>query len=196
MANDTEPYARFSNSNKISYYSGYRGGVGVQVLPTTGFIAGVQYDWFTFTKTLSIVTQVPITALTTHTLSAQFGYIGSCWRVWGAAGIEMKRGRQYLYGDNANNYYQLLFIAPNYRRNFVLAHLYGDYRLPLPLGDMLFAGNVDFDSFMTHISETLRLQYTFPLKGKFSWFVATQASLHQYDQAHAWQIMIQTGLTF
>ena len=29
MANDTEPYARFSSNNKVSYYSGYRDGIGL-----------------------------------------------------------------------------------------------------------------------------------------------------------------------
>lgn len=196
MANDTEPYARFSNSNKISYYSGYRGGVGVQVLPTTGFIAGMQYDWFTFTKTLSIVTQVPITALTTHALSAQFGYIGSCWRVWGTAGLEMKRGRQYLYGDHANNYYQLLLIVSNYRRNNLFAHLYADYSLALPVGKMVFVASADYDRFMQHFREAVQVQYMIPIKGRYAWLIAPKAYLHQYDHAHAWQVVLETGLTF
>ena len=129
-------------------------------------------------------------------LTAQLGYVAHSWRVWASASLELKRGEQFLYGDNANNYYQLLLIAPNYRRNFLLAHLYGDYRLPLPIGNLLFVGMVDYDSFRTHTGETIQLQYTFPLKGKYSWLVGTQASLHQYTQAQAWQIRIQTGLTF
>ena len=162
MANDTAAYARFSGNNKIAYYSGYRAGVGLSLLPTTGWMA----------------------------------YVAPCWRVWASTALELKRGEQFLYGDNANNYYQLLLIAPNYRRNFLLAHLYGDYRLPLPIGNLLFVGMVDYDSFRTHTCETIQLQYTFPHKGKYSWLVGTQASLHQYDQAQAWQITIQTGLTF
>ena len=150
MANDTEPYARFSSNNKVSYYSGYRAGVGLQLLPTTGFMAGVQYDWLKFTKELTINTQVPIVGLQTHTVSAQFGYVAQRWRVHATAGVEMKRGRQYLYGDNANNYYELLLIAPNYSRNYVFANVYGDYRLPLPIGDMLFATKVDYDMFWQH----------------------------------------------
>lgn len=196
MANDTEPYARFSNSNKISYYSGYRAGVGVQLLPTTGFLAGIQYDWFTFTKELTINTQVPIVSLNTHTVSAQFGYAASNWRVHASAGLELKRGNQYLYGDNANNYYQLLLISPNYRRNNFLADIYGDYRLPLPVGDMLFAGNVNYDSFEQHWSENIHIRYTFPIIKRYSWFVAPKAILHQYNQAQAWQIILSTGLTF
>ena len=196
MANDEEPYARFSNNNKISYYSGYRAGVGVQLIPTMGFIAGVQYDWFSFTKELSINTQVPITALKTHTLSAQFGYIATHWRVLGTAGMELKRGQQYLYGENANNYYHLLLIADNYSRNSVLANLYGDYRLFLPIGDLLFAGTVDYDQFMQHVRESVQVRYTFPIKHRYSWFVAPKACLHQYDHAHSWQVVLQTGVTF
>lgn len=196
MANDTEPYARFSNSNKISYYSGYRAGVGVQLLSTTGFLAGIQYDWFTFTKELTINTQVPIVSLNTHTVSAQFGYAASNWRVHASAGLELKRGNQYLYGDNANNYYQLLLISPNYWRNNFLADIYGDYRLPLPVGDMLFAGNVNYDSFEQHLSENIHIRYTFPIIKRYSWFVAPKAVLHQYNQAQAWQIILSTGLTF
>ena len=196
MANDTAAYARFSGNNKIAYYSGYRAGVGLSLLPTTGWMAGFHYDWIKITKELTINTQVPITRLNTHTLTAQLGYVAHSWRVWASASLELKRGEQFLYGDNANNYYQLLFIAPNYRRNFLLAHLYGDYRLPLPIGDLLFVGMVDYDSFRTHTCETIQLQYTFPLKGKYSWLVGTQASLHQYTQEQAWQIRIQTGLTF
>ena len=196
MANDTEPYARFSSNNKVSYYSGYRAGAGLQMLPTIGFMAGVQYDWFTFTKELSINTQVPITALTTHTLSAQFGYVATRWRVHATAGVEMKRGRQYLYGDNANNYYELLLIAHNYRANYAFANLYGDYRLGLPVGDMLFAGSVNYDAFWQHVTEQVKVQYTFPIKGRYSWFVAPQVDLHQYEHAKAWQIILETGLTF
>ena len=196
MANDTEPYTRFSSNNKISYYSGYRAGVGIQLLPTTGFMAGVQYDWIHLTKELTINTQVPIAGLHTHTLTAQLGYAAERWRVLATAALELKRGSQYLYGDNANNYYQLLFIAPNYRRNTVLANVYGDYRLPLPVGDLLFAGEVDYDAFMLHVQECVHLQYTFPLKGKFSWLVGAHARLHQYENAHAWQVGIETGLTF
>ncbi len=196
MANDTAAYARFSGNNKIAYYSGYRAGVGLSLLPTTGWMAGFHYDWIKITKELTINTQVPIKRLNTHTLTAQLGYVAHSWRVWASTSLELKRGEQFIYGDNANNYYQLLLIAPNYRRNFLLAHLYGDYRLPLPIGDLLFVGMVDYDSFQTHTSETIQLQYTFPLKGKYSWLVGTQASLHQYTQAQAWQIRIQTGLTF
>lgn len=196
MANDTAAYARFSGNNKIAYYSGSRAGVSLSLLPTTGWMAALQYNWIKITKELTINTQVPITRLNTHTLTAQLGYVAPRWRVWASTALELKRGEQFIYGDNANNYYQLLLIAPNYRRNFLLAHLYGDYRLPLPIGNLLFVGTVDYDNFQTHTSETIQLQYTFPLKGKYSWLVGTQASLHQYDQAKAWQITIQTGLTF
>ena len=196
MANDTEPYARFSSNNKVSYYGGYRAGVGLQLLPTRGFMAGVQYDWLRFVKELLINTQVPITRLHTHTLTAQLGYVAQRWRVVATAGVELKRGSQYLYGDNANNNYELLLIAPNYRRNTVLANVYGDYRLPLPVGDLLFVAGVDYDAFMQHVQESIRLQYTFPLKGKYSWFVSAQARLHQYENARAWQTTVATGLTF
>lgn len=196
MANDTDPYVRFSSNNKVSYYSGYRAGAGLQLLPTTGFMAGIQYNWLTFTKELTINTQVPIVGLNVHTLSAQFGYVAQRWRVQATAGVEMKRGRQYLYGDNANNYYELLLITPNYSRNYVFASIYGDYRLPLPIGDMLFTATADYDMFWQHFTEGLRIQYTFPIKGRYRWFVAPKACLHQYDQAQGWQILLETGLTF
>jgi len=196
MANDTAPYARFSSNNKISYYSGYRAGVSLQVLPTTGFIAGVQYDWLKYTKELTINTQVPIVRLNAHTVSAQFGYVAPLWRVHGTAGIELKRGEQYLYGDNSNNYYELLLIAHNYHANYLFALLYGDYRLNLPVGDMLFAGAVEYDQFMAHWTEQVQVRYTFPIKNRYSWFVTPKACLHQYDHAQAWQIVLETGLTF
>ena len=199
MANDTEPYARFSSNNKVSYYSGYRAGTGIFLSPVSrqpGFAAGVQYDWIRFVKELTINTQVPITALSTHTLSLQLGYVAARWRVMAQGGMELKRGQQYIYGDNANNYYQLLLISPNYRKNLFLAGLYGDYRHPLPVGDMLFVAEVGYDSFMQHFREGVTLRYTFPLKGKYSWLVAAKAQLHQYENAHAWQIAIETGLTF
>jgi hypothetical protein len=196
MANDTEPYARFSSNNKVSYYTGYRAGVGLQVLPTTGFMAGVQYDWFKFTKELTINTQVPIVRLQTHTLSAQFGYVAKSWRVHGTVGMEMKRGEQYLYGDNANNYYELLLITQNYSKNYLFANMYGEYRLNLPIGDMLFVGNVDYDQFLQNWSELVQVRYTFPIRKRYAWFVAPKACIHQYDQAKAWQVMLETGLTF
>ncbi len=196
MANDTEPYARFSSNNKVSYYSGYRAGVGLQLLPTTGFMAGVQYDLFKFTKELTINTQVPIVRLQTHTVSAQFGYVAERWRVHGTAGMEMKRGEQYLYGDNANNYYELLLITPNYSANYLFANVYGDYRLNLPVGDMLFAGMVNYDQYLQHWTEQVQVRYTFPIKNRYSWFVAPKACVHQYNQANAWQIILETGVSF
>ena len=196
MANDTDPYSRFSSNNKISYYSGYRAGAGLQLLPTTGFMAGIQYDWFTFTKELTINTQVPIVGLNTHTVSGQFGYVAKCWRVHATAGLELKRGKQYIYGDNSNNYYQLLLISPNYRANYIFANVYGDYRLNLPLGDMLFVGTVDYDQYLQHFTEQVQVRYTFPIKKRYSWFVAPKARLHQYNQAQAWQVILETGFTF
>ena len=159
-------------------------------------MAGLSYDWIHLTKELTINTQVPIASLHTHTLTAQLGYAADRWRVLATAALELKRGSQYLYGENANNYYHLLLIARNYRRNTVLANVYGDYRLPLPVGDLLMAGEVGYDAFLQHVQETLRLQYCFPLKGRYAWLVGTEARLHQYENARAWQIMIETGLTF
>lgn len=200
MANDTEPYARFSSNNKSSYYSGYRAGVGIELLPVTGWLAALHYDWMTFTKELTINTQVPIAKLTTHTLSAELGYAAVNWRVIATAGLELKRGSQYLYGDNANNYYELLLITPNYARNSVTASLYGDYRLMLPIGSMLFVGSAGYDQFLQHFTEQLRLRYAFPIKGKFNWFVAPQVRFDQYDyqgiRPQAWQLILATGLTF
>lgn len=200
MVTETEPYSRFSSNNKISYYSGYRAGTSVSLLPTTGFLASLSYDWIRFTKELTINTEVPINRMNIHTVSAQLGYIGPMWRVVGSAGLEMKRGEIYLYGDNSNNYYQLLLISPNYKRNSVLADLYGDYRLLLPVGDMLFAANVKYDMFLTHLTESIKLQYTFPIRGKYKWFIAPSADLHQYayrsTQPFMWKIALSTGLTF
>ena len=39
-------------------------------------------------------------------------------------------------------------------------------------------------------------KYTFPIKNRYSWFVAPKACIHQYNQANAWQIILETGLTF
>lgn len=196
MANDTEPYARFSSNNKSSYYSGYLAGASLRLLPTRGFIAAINYDWFNYVKELTINTQVPIVALNTHKFTAQFGYVAQHWRVIATGGVELKLGKQYIYGDNSNNYYQLLFVLRNYQKNLVIANVYGDYRLPLPIGDILFAGRVDYDMFLQHFQESIQVQYTFPLKNKFSWFVAPKASLHQYEKAHSWQVILATGLTF
>lgn len=196
MANETEPYARFSSNNKISYYSGYKAGAGLSVLPTNGFMAGVSYDWFMFTKELTIVNQVPITKLNTHTLRAQLGYVAPQWRISASAAIEMKRGSQYIYGDLSDNHYHLLFITPNYRKNNILANLYGDYTLRLPVGQMLFVGAIDYDSFLRHWTEQVQVRYAFPIKARYAWFIAPQAALHQYDRAHAWQVILATGLTF
>ena len=95
-----------------------------------------------------------------------------------------------------NNYYELLLITPNYSANYLFANIYGDYRLNLPVGDMLFVGAVDYDQFLQHWSEQVQVRYTFPIKNRYSWFVAPKACIHQYDQAHAWQMIIETGLTF
>lgn len=200
MASDAEPYARFSSNNKSSYYSGYRAGVGLELLPVTGWMAALHYDWLTFTKELTINTQVPIAKLQTHTLTAELGYAAASWRVSATAGLESKHGRQYLYGDNANNYYELLLIAPNYARNSIFASLYADYRLMLPVGDMLFVGQAGYDQFLQHFTEQLQLRYAFPIKGKYRWFVAPQVRLDQYSyqgtRPQAWQLILATGLTF
>jgi len=110
--------------------------------------------------------------------------------------MEMKRGEQYLYGDNANNYYELLLIAPNYSANYLFANVYGDYRLKLPVGDMLFAGAVDYDQYLQHWTEQVQVRYTFPIKNRYSWFVAPKACVLQYNQANAWQIVVETGVSF
>ena len=66
MANDTAAYARFSGNNKIAYYSGYRAGVGLSLLPTTGWMAGFHYDWIKITKELTTITRQPLFSILDH----------------------------------------------------------------------------------------------------------------------------------
>ena len=71
-----------------------------------------------------------------------------------------------------------------------------DYSLALPVGKMVFVASADYDRFMQHFREAVQVQYMIPIKGRYAWLIAPKAYLHQYDHAHAWQVVLETGLTF
>lgn len=213
-------YTRFSGSQKVSYYHGFSIGQSVAMMPhQTGWLAQVDYQYFRVNKELYDVTYIPISRLQVHAADATFGYVGNSWRAMLEGGIYFRRGQQYIYGEAANNTYEFLTRQANYAENMWHIGAAGEYNLSLPVGELSFAAAIDYDSSETTslppekrwavlynlltenaLNAELGISYTFPIKGRFCWFIAPKASYTQYveepSKPFTWNIILETGITF
>lgn len=211
-------YARFAGSKRESYYSGYHASVSFALLPNhSGWMAAASYRWTRIGKELHDNTYVPIARLTTRDISGEVGYVSPLWRVSVLGAYTMRRGEQYVYGDAANNYYELLTTRLNYKENAWSVGLSGSYRLNLPVGYMVFLASTDYthrytaalpvetrwqllNDLLTDNTIAVRtaVQYVFPIRGRYCWFVQSLADYDHYTNAtrHTWQVAFRTGLTF
>lgn len=211
-------YARFSGNKKNSYYHGLRAGIGFQLSPRRkGWMAVASYEWNRVTKELEDNVNIPIGRLDKHAIRVEIGYRMPLWYALLTAGVDIRQGTQYLYGAAKDNYYYLLLRQPTYLEHAWQIGAEGSYRLALPTGYMLFAGHMAY-ALKNHsdsdVSERFRLlgewlsddklgievsiRYTFPIKGRFSWFIAPVATYDRYIKTthHRWQVALSTGLTF
>ncbi|MCI5681285.1 MAG: hypothetical protein MR293_04860 [Bacteroidales bacterium] len=213
-----QAYSRFSGAYKSAYYHGLTAGGQVMIQPQKqGFVAGAGYQFLTTTEELSSTTSIPIARLQTHTASAQFGYAAPLWRLYAQAEYTFRQGTQYLYGEAANNYYQLLASTPNYHEQQLQAALYGTYRLNLPIGYMCFDAQAAYRHkkadyphsdtaplasiaaylLANQTDAQIAIRYTFLLKDQYCWFVRPIADYTAYStHTHSWQIVLQTGVCF
>lgn len=220
LVQTNEDYARFAGDFTATYYHGMTVRAAWQLQPfTQGWLAGAEYRYLTVSQELSSTTAIPITRLQTHTAGVQCGYATPVWRVWVSGAYAMRWGTQYLYGDVAGNYYSLLFTADNYREQQASLTVEGSYRVGLPIGFLFLSAaaeyqqrfpsalsatpaNPYFDDLSTHLTASqahaaLSLQYAFPLRGRYMWFVQPQADFTYYtSHAHRWQVALLTGVRF
>ncbi len=218
----SEPYTRFSSGYKSAYYHGLTAGGRFMLQPRTeGFLAGVGYHYFSATEELSSTTSIPIADIQTHTATALFGYAAPLWRISAQTGYALRMGTQYIYGEAANNYFNLLTRSTNYAEQHIAASLAGSYRLNLPIGYMRFAVNAaylhkttsptppkeglidtPFSPLASYLLASradaqLRVRYTFPLKSRYSWFIQPTAAYTYYTtRSHTWQVSLSTGVCF
>ena len=187
---------------------------------TEGFLAGVGYHYFSATEELSSTTSIPIADIRTHTATALFGYAAPLWRISAQAGYALRIGTQYIYGEAANNYFNLLTRSTNYAEQHLAASLTGSYRLNLPIGYMRFAVNAAYlhktstsiENGGSKVSPFIPLaayllasqadaqasiRYAFPLKSRYSWFIQPTAAYTYYTtRSHSWQVSLSTGVCF
>ncbi len=211
-------YSRFAGSQKLSYYHGYTAGVHLYCMPhAKGWIAAIDYDRMRVTKELHDNTYIPLSSLSTHSLSGQVGYADLCWRVLAAGGVIYRIGRQHLYGEVNGSYYTPLSIVNNYDERQYFFGANADYSIGLPLGKITMKAALhyllksisspeDKDMFAelsgymrsNICSGELSLRYAFPIKSRYSWFVEPAASMRYYTNTarHSWQAALHTGITF
>lgn len=205
-----EDYARFAGAFKSSYYHGLTAGGAFMLQPhQQGFLAGLDYHYLHVTKELSSTTYIPIAAIRTHSIGAQFGYSAPLWRITADGGYTLRRGTQYIYGEVANHYYNLLFLSHNYSEDQWYAGISGYYNCDLPVGRLILKGNVQYlqklhsvataqdpsnakdalsaqftrlASYLTasRIDTRLAIRYAFPMKGRYAWFFEPAATCTRY----------------
>lgn len=204
-------YARFAGAFKSSYYHGITAGGSLMLQPQQqGFLAGLDYHYLRITKELSTATSIPIADLRTHDISAQLGYGAPRWRVLAQGGYTWRRGTQYIYGDVANQYYNLLLKSPNYAENQWYVGALGSYDCILPVGHLTIQGDVRYlqkqsatsssDAATNAAADALSMQfaqlasyltasqahaqlsirYAFPIAGRYAWFFEPAASYTCY----------------
>ena len=223
LVQPSAPYSRFSGGYKSAYYHGLTAGGRFMLQPRTeGFLAGAGYHYFSATEELSSTTSIPIADLHTHTATAQFGYAAPLWRLSAQAGYALRLGTQYIYGEAANNYFNLLTRSTNYAEQQIAVSLTGSYRLNLPVGYMRFAADaaylhktatspippeegltdtpfISLASYLlaSQVDVQASIRYTFPLKSRYSWFIQPAAAYTYYaTRSHAWQVTFSTGVCF
>lgn len=211
-------YARFSGSNKSAYYHGGHTAVGLQVEPNhSGLIGAATYQWLHISKELNMATMLPISNLQVHDVSILLGYRQSAYQVRLSADIRFKRGIQYIYGEAINNAYTLLSQSQNYDEQVVHTTLYGSYRLPLPIGQMLFQGaiygdiksNYDYpvtacfaelatDLTSSSLGGMTAIRYAFPVHKRIDFFLQPKAEYTHYfaSQHFRYQLNLAIGIFF
>lgn len=211
-------YTRFSGSKKESYYHGLTAGATVAMMPRNrGWLAELDYGYFNVTKELHDNTFIPLGTIRTHMADASVGYLTPAWQVTAQAGLSFRRGQQWIYGEAVNNTYQFLGRQANYAENGWHIGAEGTYECELPVGAMRFSGAIDYDASNSNslpeeprwkeladmlnddvVQAQLSIRYTFPIKGRFSWFVEPLANCLYYTNTTrlSWQVVFQTGLSF
>lgn len=211
-------YTRFSGSKKESYYHGLTAGATAAMMPLNGgWMAEVDYGYLNVSKELHDNTFIPIGRIRTHTIDATVGYDAARWRAMLQAGAQLRCGEQYIYGDAVNNTYNLLTTAQNYSENSWHIGAEGFYRFELPVGELRLGARIDYKASYTNslppetrwqelydlltdnvLTTHAAVRYTFPLKGRFSWFVEPLADYLHYTNTtrHTWQVVLRTGIVF
>lgn len=200
-------YARFAGAFKSSYYHGITAGGTLMMQPRQhGFLAGLDYHYLRITKELSTATSIPMADICTHDMGAQFGYAAPRWRVMAQGGYTWRRGTQYIYGEAANQYYNLLLKSSNYVENQWYIGALGSYDCILPIGHLTIRGDVQYlqkrpstlfagattnalslqfaqlASYLTasQAQAKLSVRYAFPIAGRYAWFVEPAATYTCY----------------
>lgn len=211
-------YTRFSGSKKESYYHGLTAGATAAMMPRcNGWMAEMDYSFLSVTKELHDNTFIPLGTIRAHALDASVGYVMPGWRVTAQGGLTLRRGQQFIYGEAVNNTYTLLGKQANFAENGWHVGAEGSYRYPLPVGALLLSGGLRYDARHTtalpaeprwqelsdlltdnHLQAAAAVRYTFPVKGRYSWFIQPQADFRHYilTTRHSWLLTLSTGLTF
>lgn len=213
-------YTRFSGSKKESYYHGLTAGATAAMMPRgNGWLAEIDYEYLSITKELHDNTFIPIGLIRTHAVDATAGYMADNWQVLLQGGVTLRRGQQFIYGEAVNNTYPLLARYPNFYEEGWHVGAEGEYECALPIGSLLFSAGIDIDISNTETiglsveprwqeladmltEDTVGAQasicYTFPIHGRFSWFIRPTADFSHYmnTSCHTWHLTLHTGITF
>lgn len=212
-------YSRFTGSQKQAYYHGWGAQSALWLTPTSnGWAATLSYQYDATTKELLDNTYFPLGTLTVHQVALEAGYRQKHWQVMLQGGVNLRRGKQQLYGEVANSYYYPLAARTTYAQNDWILGASGSYTAMLPFGQLTAAGEVvytykqsvttlsanplftDLASDLTshHTDAALSLRYAFPLRGRYQWFVRTQAeyTFFHTTSRYTWLTALATGISF
>ncbi len=210
-------YARF-NSFKSAYYHGYNAGLQFCVQPfSRGFLAGLAYEFSTITEELSSSTAIPIGTLQTHCISAQFGYTTPVWHISAYGEWRQRNVWQAIYGDAANNNYELLLNEQRYAEQQYRVGAAGSYTHGMPVGKITFAAAAHYNASSVRQQTTTKrfhelsdellspkvginasVRYAFPIARKISFFLKPAAVYLYYTKTthQTWQVVLNAGICF
>lgn len=177
LVQPNEDYSRFAGAFKSAYYHGLTAGTAFMVQPTEqGFLAGLDYQYMRVTEELSSTTAIPIAALRTYAIHAQIGYNAPLWRLSAQGGYTLRRGTQYLYGEVANQYYNLLLKTDNYSEYQWHIGASGYYNILLPIGRLTLNGELNYLHKLPQSATTAGITETTDITGTTSSSLSVQFS--------------------
>lgn len=124
-------YVRFAGIQTSTNYSGWGAGGSVDLFPASrsGFSASVGYDYFTFSKQMSGLNNLPLVTVVDHTLRFVAAYGRSdAARAWGVTlegDWRQRHGTEHIFGDATGNIYTEIATSSGYADRTVHATLSG-----------------------------------------------------------------------
>ncbi|MCM1067624.1 MAG: hypothetical protein NC418_08655 [Muribaculaceae bacterium] len=127
-------YARFAGQGKASLYTGNRQSYSLSLFPTgkDGYFATAQYTFFTLTKSLKDLNNLPLKHIREHKAEAEIGWRSAVLSTGLDFCYRKRLGGESIFGDASGNVYPELFTLAAYSYSTLSVGASACYRHVLP----------------------------------------------------------------